>query len=124
MPGDSAINLGMKEQNYSKSPRDGSQAEVMAEHSPLTEATKNWKMKPKTPTPRAASQGSGLKEDAHPQNMREFVPEPLGLCNYHNFIRFNSIFWPPVQQIILIRVSSPSWGRIDYAASAQAPDTW
>lgn len=79
MPGDSAINLGMKEQNYSKSPRDGSQAEVMAEHSPLTEATKNWKMKPKTPTPRAASQGSGLKEDAHPQNMREFVPEPSGI---------------------------------------------
>ena len=59
-----AINLRMKEQIYPKSPRDGSQAEVMAEHPPLTEATKNWEMEAKTPTPRAASQGKNIKRSA------------------------------------------------------------
>lgn len=54
----------MKEQIYLKSPRNGSQAEVMAEHPPLTEATKNREMEAKTPTPRAASQGRSMKRSA------------------------------------------------------------
>ena len=84
MPGDSAINLRMKEPSYPKSPRDSSQAEVMAKHPPLTETTKNWEMEPKTPTPRAASQAQSMERKRHFLSAVSFTL--AGACLFAGFL--------------------------------------